>query len=634
MPRPPRPDPPPADPPPPPHSPKSSSPGRVGLALLVLRLCACSAVDAPPSPEPQAPEGVDRESWGVHLELHGRASGMTIAAPYIVDLADVQLTRADSGATVSLNDSVGVEQTRIEAERLLIDHRGETIAFSGTVVAVAHTPQVTVRADTLAWDRVSDSLTFAAGADLRLPDGRLRAAALAGGSDLAAWRATGVRSRLRGGEDGDSVDVVAATASLRVIDDAVQDGFDSVAAAWRGRRFASRHGEYLGAAQQIRLRGGVTLQDSSRRLQADEIDVDLARSSFAARGGVHASGETVLWADTLGEDDAGGWRVSGTPARVAVDDRQVRAERLFVSAGTDTVTAAGGVAATEGDRRIEADSLVLTRATDAVEAFGAVTLAAADVEGDLRAGRLLSAERGQRLLLWDGAQLTRRRAAGEALSLAADSIGVDRGTGRLTGTGHFALRSPPSVELRAERGIYRTAGDSAGLTGSVEFLYDAEESHSRLQADTCGVELVDGEAVGITWPLALSGRLEDVEQTSWIRAAAGAATLADGRLQGLALEGEVEVTHRGRSGARVSRFTAQSMDMRFDAAGVLRSVVAEGQAHVRSRLVDASAAGEDEVSMNDVGGERLEVDLEGGAVVAVRVIDSVEGRYQPPAAKD
>ena len=595
-------------------------------ALTMLGLPGCGPAEAPPSPEPEPPEGIERESWGVRLDLRGGASPASVEAGYVADLADLG-TRAEGGVTVTFLDSLGQPATRVRAARLFIDRGRDLAGFAGGVVAEAGGPGVTARSDTLAWDRAAGRLTAEA-ADLLLPDGRLRAGRLDGGTDLAAWSAAEVAGTFSGSEAAaGSLHVEAAAAALRVREGRVEATFDGTRARWRGRRFEARRARYEGRVRRIVLEGAASMADSGRgrRLLAEAIDVELGRSRFTAAGSVRVEGEVRLWADAI-EEDGDRWRIHGDPARAEVDGRRLWARRLHVYGGADTVTAAGGVSAREGDRRITADSLCLTRPRDEVEAHGAVRVAAADVEGDLRSGRLRSAEGGRRLLMWGDPLLTRPRPVGGDLTLRADSLVLDRSRRRLAGAGGFLLEAPPGVELRARRGVYDTSGEAAALFGEVEFVHRSGAGASRLVSDSTRVELVDGEPAALTWPAALDGRLRGGGET-WLSARSGRAALASGRLSGLDLEGRVEAVHRDSSEQRLSRFTAGRMEMSFDEDGTLGRILASGGARVRLRL----PAGGGGVSLNDVEGERLRIDLAGGAVRSVQVLEGVEGRFEPGA---
>ena len=88
------------------------------------------------------------------------------------------------------------------------------------------------------------------------------------------------------------------------------------------------------------------------------------------------------------------------------------------------------------------------------------------------------------------------------------------------------------------------------------------------------------------------------------------------------------MTHRG-TGGRLRRFTAASMELNYGDDGVLHRVHAEGDALVRTRLTQDGEEPGGGASFNEVTGQRLEVDLVGGAVVAVRVLDTIEGRFMP-----
>lgn len=620
------------------HLPSTGGRLRAALCTAWIAATGCTPAETPPAPEPEAPAQVDRESWDVRLQLFGARSSILVEAPYVADLVAAQITRADSGVRVTLTDSAGDASTHLASTRLVVDHRADVVSFAGQVSAVGRDGRVRARADTLAWDRAADRLECADGATLVIPDGRVTARHLSGTTDLATWTARRVTATFGDTAGGDAVAIAGRAADIEVALATVSARFDTVTGAWRGRTLRALQGRYDGATRAVHLSGAVAVEDSSRdpvrRVRADRIDLDLDRATFAAHGAVSADGEARLEADSLTEDEAGGWIVGGGPARIDVDGRTLAGRRVHLSSAADTVLAAGAASAAEGQRRIRADSLALLSGADAVEAYGGVAVTADDIEGDLRARRLRSTAAGARLELWGEAQLTRADSGGGALVLCADSIAVDREAGRLTGMGAFRLLSPPHIQLRAERGTYHTAGDTAGLSGQVEFLHGAEGgATSQLSADSCRVELAGGAPTRAIWPSALAGRLEDAEQVSWLRASSGQADLAGGRLLRLRLEGEVEVTHRGRTGERASRFTSQAMELEFDEDGILRHVRAHGQALARSHLPEPAEEGRGP-SSNRVAGERLEVDLDGGRVVAVRVLDAVEGRFRPGESQE
>ena len=620
--------------------PDSAGPRLAGAvtALAVLGLLGCGPVEGPPSPEPEAPEGIERESWEVELELHGGASPVTVQAAYVADL-EGRVTRADGGVAVAFLDSQGQPATRVRADRLFIDRGRDVVGFSGGVVAEAGGPGVTARSDTLAWDRAADRLSAGSAADLLLPDGRLRAGGLDGDSGLASWSATEVTGVFSGSEEGSaegederSLHIEAAGAALEVRGGRVEADFHEARARWRDRRFQARSARYEGRGRRVVLEGAASMADTGRgrRLLAEAIDVDLEGSRFRAAGGVQVEGEAFLWADAV-EEDGDLLRIHGDPARAEVDGRSLQARRLYVDGRTDTVTAAGEVSALEGDRRITADSLRLVRPRDQVEAFGSVSVAAADLEGDLRSARLRSGEGGVRLVMWGDPSLALRRPEGGDLVLRADSLLLDRSRQRLAGAGGFLLEAPPNLELRAGRGLYDTSGESVDLSGAVEFVHRSEAGASRLVSDSSRVELVEGEPVAITWPASLSGSLKGSGQT-WLRAGSGRAALVSAGLSSLDLEGRVEALHRGASEERLSRFAAERMEMTFDEDGVLGRIVASGGAQVRLRL--AAGGEEGGISLNDVEGERLRIDLAGGVVRRVHVLDGVEGRFEPAAGED
>ena len=601
---------------------------------LVALILGCGSAEIPPEVVPDAPKDRDRESWGVRLQLHSASSGsVTVEAPYVTDHIDVQQTRADSGVTVTLADSSGEIATHINAHRLVVDHRAHTVALAGSVLARATVHRVEMRTDTMTWDRTEDRFDLPLGVDVTLATGHLAAAQLTGGSDLAQWTAKDVRSTF--GDSSAAVDEVRVSgrsAQVRSDSTAVIARFDSARASWRDRDVSAQQALYDGHAQTLVLKGSVVLQDSMRQMAAEMVELDLSARRIYAHGVVRATGDLHLEADELREDDIGRWSVRGEPLRLDADNRRLEARQMQISADMDTVIASGTTGAVEGDRTIQADSLVLVRPSGQLEAIGSVRVVAGDVQGQLRSEHLRSTGAGKHVMLWDGAQLTRPRPDAEDLTLAADTLYLDNEAGLLSGSGTFVLRSPPRLELRAQRGIYHTSGDTATLAGQAQFLYDGQDSQSRLSADTCHVVLSNGEPTAVDWPGHLEGRMKDAEQTLWLQAQSGHGDLVDGRISRLTLQGQVEVTHRGSS-QRLSRFTAASMRLTYGEDGVLQQVQAEGHALVRTRLPD-DADGGNSASLNEVGGARLEVDLHGGAVVAVRVLDKIEGRFVPDDADD
>ena len=66
------------------------------------------------------------------------------------------------------------------------------------------------------------------------------------------------------------------------------------------------------------------------------------------------------------------------------------------------------------------------------------------------------------------------------------------------------------------------------------------------------------------------------------------------------------------------------MTLYFDAAGLSRALV-KGEAELVTRLQE-----DDEVSVNEVGGEELDIRFAEGSLSEVRVGPEIEGRYFPP----
>ena len=87
------------------------------------------------------------------------------------------------------------------------------------------------------------------------------------------------------------------------------------------------------------------------------------------------------------------------------------------------------------------------------------------------------------------------------------------------------------------------------------------------------------------------------------------------------------MTHLKLGAAEISRFSGTEMTMEFENR-LMQRVYVRGSAAVLSRIPDDEK--EDGASMNRVEGERLVIEFSQGELAAVRLLDSIKGRYYPP----
>jgi len=210
--------------------------------------------------------------------------------------------------------------------------------------------------------------------------------------------------------------------------------------------------------------------------------------------------------------------------------------------------------------------------------------------------------------------------------LVADTLILDMISQRLEGRGSFDLSISDHLQMSADAGQLDAKADSLHLHGTTLMRHRRDGADYQLEADEVHVELQQGTARRLDWPTDVRGRLQDEEQMTWLTASSGDLCLVEGRLDSLLLRGSPQVTHRGHDTERSSRFSAQQMVLVFAADGSLRQLEALGGATALSRIADADG----QIAINEVKGSRLMIELQDGAVVAVRVLEKIEGRYLPP----
>jgi len=610
-----------------------------GLLLLVF-VTACSDFDLAPAlaDEPNVGPDADRQSWDVRMQLRGPTSELIVEAPYLADYLEARQTRADSGALVFvINREVSSQQpaptdtARIEASTLVVDQKDGSVGFSGDVRVTG--VRITLVADSVRWERDTDSLMVPSHSRMTLTNGEVVASHLAGTMALEDWRAKQVWASFVV-EEADTlspqsprrVGVDATHASMQFVADGIMASFDTVSSHWQGRELQCLRATYDSIHDTMAFYGSITVRDSTGTLQADTLRLDLRNDQLSASGRIILNEhDRRIEAQRLDDDDDG-WRAIGNPVVLQMEDRQLRAPLVNHQVHGNLLSASAGVLVEEGTTRsLRAERLQLLLDDDRLEAEG-VQLVSSEFKGELRASLLASQQGGNVVELTGEPRLLRDRPDEDRLLLVADTLILDMISQRLEGRGSFDLSISDHLQMSADAGQLDAKADSLHLHGTTLMRHRRDGADYQLEADEVHVELQQGTARRLDWPTDVRGRLQDEEQMTWLTASSGDLCLVEGRLDSLLLRGSPQVTHRGHDTERSSRFSAQQMVLVFAADGSLRQLEALGGATALSRIADADG----QIAINEVKGSRLMIELQDGAVVAVRVLEKIEGRYLPP----
>ena len=610
-----------------------------GLLLLVF-VTACSDFDLAPAlaDEPNVGPDADRQSWDVRMQLRGPTSELIVEAPYLADYLEARQTRADSGALVFvINREVSSQQpaptdtARIEASTLVVDQKDGSVGFSGDVRVTG--VRITLVADSVRWERDTDSLLVPSHSRMTLTNGEVVASHLAGTMALEDWRAKQVWASFVV-EEADTlspqsprrVGIDATHASMQFVADGIMASFDTVSSHWQGRELQCLRATYDSIHDTMAFYGSITVRDSTGTLQADTLRLDLRNDQLSASGRIILNEhDRRIEAQRLDDDDDG-WRAIGNPVVLQMEDRQLRAPLVNHQVHGNLLSASAGVLVEEGTTRsLRAERLQLLLDDDRLEAEG-VQLVSSEFKGELRASLLASQQGGNVVELTGEPRLLRDRPDEDRLLLVADTLILDMISQRLEGRGSFDLSISDHLQMSADAGQLDAKADSLHLHGTTLMRHRRDGADYQLEADEVHVELQQGTARRLDWPTDVRGRLQDEEQMTWLTASSGDLCLVEGRLDSLLLRGSPQVTHRGHDTERSSRFSAQQMVLVFAADGSLRQLEALGGATALSRIADADG----QIAINEVKGSRLMIELQDGAVVAVRVLEKIEGRYLPP----
>jgi len=600
------------------------------LALVGLIHCGPAAEESSPPIVPP----VDRESWDVELELHQPGLQVSIQAAYVADDLSRHVARADSGVQVNFRSSVDARHTRLEAQRLTLEHQADRISLGGGVELRAG-DSLEVRADTLVWEGTEQRLWVPGILRITTPSGWERGRELRTGFALEEWSMEEVTGRGCGGEQGADYELkiqAQREVGRRVGGYAIV--YDSVEVEYDGGLIRSPWASFAEAEERLHFRQGVSGMDSTRRFVARELLAELGTQRLVARGGVEfveEGGDSVgfaLTAEEVEEERRTGRLVArGNPALFAQGERRIEAEQLSYGQDEDQLSAVGSVLFSEGERRLEAERLDYDRRRERLTAEGKLALQMPEFEGTMRCGGLTYDLASGEGTLGEEPVLQREVEEGE-LEIRAGIMRFELESRTLGGEAPFSVTAG-DLEARADSGLYRAAEERLALVGGVVLRQERadEEWRSRIQADSMIVQLEEGRVVWIELPEKVEGNIEsNARRVTWIRGKQGKIHFAGERLERFDLERSADVTYRDLEREKISRFRGQKMELYFDAEGLRRAWIGGG-AKLVSRLLAEEEGGK--VAANQVEGEELEILFEDGAIVQVRMEAEIEGRYVP-----
>lgn len=577
-------------------------------------LWACGAGEVPEEPL-QIPE-VDGEAWDAHIEMGRPGHRIQIRAAYWREFSKSQRVIATGGVEVAFRGGEAVSTLR--AERLVLEHKRDRFGLAGGVVLRAG-DSLAIQADTLLWEGAHEQLRIPGALQVELDGGREWGRNLTSNFAVDAWSLEAVEG-LWQGRNGAVVEVRAKREESRRVGGVQEIAYDSVEVRYDGVQLAGPYAAFLPQSRRFDMSGGVEGADSLARFAADEVSVDAQNQRLVARGAVCYREEGAeLRADEVAEDrSAAHWQARGAPATFVQGERQIEAGQLTYSRPERVLTAQGGVVLHAGERTLTAQTLRYQR-DGQVQAEGAIDLKVPELDGSL-AGDSLFLDLEQEAGWMRGGPSLRRR----DIALSAPELRFDLAQGQLAGTGGFALHTA-GLAIAAERGAYQA--DSIWVAEGVvlEERDDERDYHSRLMADSMVVALADSQVEWIAIPGPVSGKIEIGDRHSWIEGRDGQVFMADGHLERVEVRAEADVTHRRAESEAINRFRGRQMTLYFDATGLRRALV-KGEAELVSRLQDDEA-----ISVNEVGGEELDIHFADGVLAEVGVGPDIEGRYYPPA---
>ncbi|NKB71389.1 MAG: hypothetical protein GKR89_30320 [Candidatus Latescibacteria bacterium] len=593
--------------------------------FLGLVLLQCNGAVPGDTPEVLTRPAVDRELWAARLQLNEPSLKVDIQARYVREQG--RYTHADSGVQVHFASAVGTTYSRLEALRLTLDPQKGHIATAGNI-RVTTGEGVQLRADSLLWERRDDVLHIPGAVYITAQAGWTGGRELVSRADFARWTMEDIEGHWRGGDEEDSYEV--GIRALREESERLPQGivvrYDSAVVTHRDARIAGAQALYREAEGVIYFSGGVVSRDSTRRLQALEMDYHCAAERARLRGGVElVQGDWRLEADTAVLDPSlvQGW---GQPARFTWDQGSIAAGELTYDEAGARLRAVDGVVFQRGEQLMQALELVYYQERERLEASGQVVLEEPSLRGRATGGRLHYDLQAGVADLLDDPQLQGRKAD---WALAAERMRFDIEAGHMTGIGAFAVNSG-SLRLRAQRGHYQAAAEELQLAQAVRLLQTANQEGvaGQFKADSVVVHMRAGQVQALHVPGSFQGRWGSVESgEDWIEGGGAELVFGAEGLERLDLQGDAAVTHRYAARGEVSRFQGQRISLWLGPEGLQKASI-EGGAELVARLV--SEGQEEPAAVNRVAGDKLELEFAAGALTQVRVVESIQGQYYPP----
>ena len=582
----------------------------------------CSPSEREKQIEAPVPPRADRQAWGLLLNIAEPDLKVEISTPFVEVIG--RHTVADSGASISFIRGDDSLLSRVRAARMEFDP--SFLSLSGTVELIAG-DSLQIRADSLLWDREAAEFRIPRSVEMRLQRGRVAGANMKTDLRLADWSLE--RTREMWWIDDDSLTVTAGRQVGRRRDGEIAVSYEYLSARFAGLDLNGERAFYDESRGTLRLEGGVSGSDSTHRFEAGRLDYDLRHRRFEAAGTVTFDSDSISInaAEFAREGDAESFR--GDPAEFRRGERFVAASLLSYNRSTGILQATDGVSFWDGGRTLTSAQLIYDREADSVAVEGAFRLRLPAMHGVATGGDLRYAVRDGYATLGKGPSFQRMRGDGSHMSISAQTIVADLNREVLDCDGSFKSVSAEAT-VTAGSGLFEDSKNRLTLGGDVDFRMQATADSivSFVQADSMVVDLEDGKPVEVQIPNSLAGSIGGgASRINWISASAGRLFLQENELESVELRGGAEVTHLKLGAAEISRFSGTEMTMEFENR-LMQRVYVRGSAAVLSRIPDDEK--EDGASMNRVEGERLVIEFSQGELAAVRLLDSIKGRYYPP----
>ena len=576
-----------------------------------------------PQEMPEVP-AVDAEAWDARFEIGRPDHRIEIAAAYVREFAEAQQVRARDGVEVVFLG--GGNTTRLRAERLVLEHKRDRFGLAGGVILTAG-DHLEMQADTLVWSGEDERLRIPGPLRVDFARGWERGHNLSSNFAVDSWTLEAVEGHWRS-KGGQEVVIRAKREESWSFDGLQEITYDSVQVHYNGITLAGARATFAPEAQKLVFTNGIEGADSLLRFTAARAEVDIVAEKVLARGRVdYREDEIELAAAEVAEDrSAGRLQAWGAPAVFVHGARRIAAPALGYARDARVLTAWDGVEFSEGERRLQSGALRYERDAAVLAVWDDVDLRAPEFEGRLSGDSLYFDLVGEQGRVVGTPSLRRAGAAQDTFSLAAEVLHFELARRRLEGIGGFALRAE-GVALAAARGVYEADSARVLAADGVVLHHRRTECdcHSRLEADSMVVALVDNQVEQISMPGRVFAQVDTEDRRNWIEGRGSRVFMVAGDLERVEVDAEADVTHRHLDTDEVNRFHGQRMTLHFDAGGLRRALVS-GSAQLVTRLQDEGG----EVVVNEVVGQELEILFTDGSIAEVGIGPDIEGRYFPP----